>query len=59
MKDISPQRFGMMGNFHNSVSELIDASQLTPSEVYLVLEMINSDMKHLVMAKVNVTRERR
>jgi transcriptional regulator CtsR len=59
MNDISPQRFGMMGNLHNSISELIDKSLLTPAEVHLVLEMINSDMKHLVMAKVNVTRERK
>ena len=59
MKDISSQRFGMMGNLHNAISELIDASQLTPPEVHLVLEMLNSDMKHLVLAKVGMTREKK
>lgn len=58
MKDISKQRFGMMGNLHNSITELVDSSPLTPTEVFLVLEALSSDLKHLVMAKSNATRRK-
>jgi hypothetical protein len=59
MKDTSAQRFGMMGNLNNSISELIDKSGLTPPEVMTVLEMLSSDIKHLFMAKVGVSREKK
>jgi hypothetical protein len=59
MKDISPQRFGLMGKLHNAISKLIDTTELTPSEVLTVLAMISRDIEHLVMAKVGVTREKK
>lgn len=58
MKDISKQRFGSMGELHNAISALIDDTVLTPSEVFLVLEAISSDVKHLIMAKAAATRRK-
>ncbi len=44
MKNVSKQRMGMMGKFHNEIVELIDSSQLTPTETVMVL---NSISKHI------------
>jgi len=51
MKDISPQTWEAMAEFSNSVTEMIDKSDLTPSEIIVVLEMISGKLKQLLESK--------
>jgi uncharacterized alpha-E superfamily protein len=51
MKDISPQTWEAMAEFSNSVTEMIDNTGLTPTEIITVLEMILGRLKQLLEAK--------
>jgi len=56
MKDASKRKFDSMGKLHNDIVALIDGTSLTPAEVFLVLESISSNIKHLLMSMASATR---
>jgi len=41
-----------MGNFHNSVVELVDHTQLTPPEVVIVLRLLADEIERLFIIQV-------
>lgn len=51
MKDISDQDWSNMATFSNAVTMLIDQSDVTPTEIIAVLEMLSSRVKQLVELK--------
>ena len=51
MQDISPQIWETMAEFSNSVTEMIDQINLTPTEIITVLEMILGRLRQLLEAK--------
>lgn len=58
MKNFSKQRFGLMGKFHNELTDLIDSSQLTPAEILVVLESNSTYIRNLVLSLSNATRRK-
>lgn len=58
MKSFSKQRFGLMGKFHNELTDLIDASQLTPAEILVVLNSNSTYIMNLVLSLSNATRRK-
>ena len=59
MKNFSKQRFGLMGKFHNELTDLIDACQLTPAEVLVVLDGSSTHIKNLLLALSSATRRQK
>ena len=59
MKDSSKQRFGLMGRFHNDITDLIDSTQLTPPEVLMVLESLATYIRNMVLSKAAATRRKK
>jgi hypothetical protein len=56
MRNISPQRFGMMGKLYNYIGTGIDASQLNHAEILTVLEMQLAVIRNLLMARAEASR---
>ena len=56
MKDISGNKFDLMGKLSNDITDLIDKSQLTPTEVLTVFETLKSYIVNLLLTKTNASR---
>lgn len=58
MKEIASRQFDRMGRLNNQVMELIDKSQLTPTEVITILNAISNRLLTLIVTKAYAIKEK-